>query len=96
MTESEAIRVLKEAADSTQEEYDMAFNLAIETLKKQSNGVWIPCSERLPSENGEYLICDDKGKIYESTYFFGSWLIRTSTLEVIAWQPLPTPYKSEV
>lgn len=36
MTESEAIRVLKEAVDSTQEEYDTAFNLAIDALEKQS------------------------------------------------------------
>ena len=34
MTKEEAIRVLKEAVDSTQEEYDMAFNLAIEAMEK--------------------------------------------------------------
>lgn len=35
MTEQEAIRVLIEAVDSTQEEYDEAFDMAINTLKKQ-------------------------------------------------------------
>ena len=60
---------------------------------------WIPCSERLPSEKGEYLICDDKGNVYESSLYVGSygcsWLVKTATDEVIAWQPLPQPYKKE-
>lgn len=35
MNEQEAIRILKEAKDSTQEEYDVAFDMAIESLEMQ-------------------------------------------------------------
>ena len=81
---------------------------------------WIPCSERLPEENGDYLvtiklniyvsnICsvigyandlykvdeydfhDKKGVsgwfFYDSEYGFGE------ETNVIAWMPLPEPYK---
>lgn len=54
---------------------------------------WIPCSERLPEENGHYLISDNRGMIYESTYLANMWLIAAPTIDVIAWQPLPEPYK---
>lgn len=35
MNELEAIRILKEAKDSTQEEYDEAFSMAIKSLEMQ-------------------------------------------------------------
>lgn len=83
---------------------------------------WTPCSERLPEENGDYLvtiklniyvsnICsvigyandlyevdeydfhDKKGVsgwfFYDSEYGFGE------ETNVIAWMPLPEPYKEE-
>ena len=66
--------------------------------------VWIPCSERLPSEKdyiGDVVIwCTDKsivgvGWYYESTK---SWATIDDTFppilgEVIAWMPLPKPWK---
>ena len=65
---------------------------------------WIPCSERLPSEKdyiGDVVIwCTDKsivgvGWYYESTK---SWATIDDTFppilgEVIAWMPLPKPWK---
>ena len=79
---------------------------------------WIPCSERLPEEEGDYLLW---GKVYEDeeeypfigSYDsgceqFGIWQEQfdKTTLgclgseffeyaSVIAWQPLPDPYKAE-
>lgn len=67
---------------------------------------WIPCSERLPSEKdyiGDVVIwCTDKsivgvGWYYESTK---SWATIDDTFppilgKVIAWMPLPAPYKEE-
>ena len=51
---------------------------------------WIPCSERLPEENGRYLctysdfgVCVDFG-----LYTDGQWII-----EPIAWMPLPEPWR---
>ena len=63
----------------------------IEQIAEEYNNGWIPCSEKLPKENGHYLIFDNKGMIYESTYFANMWLIAAST--IIAWQPLPEPFK---
>ena len=53
---------------------------------------WIPCSERLPKE-GKYLICDNVGNVYESTFFNNRWLIFSVSDEVIAWMELPAPYQ---
>ena len=63
--------------------------------KEKPKTDWIPCEERLPSEEGCYLICDDKGNVYESTRRSTScglcWLVKPVTDKVIAWQPLPQP-----
>lgn len=59
----------------------------------QDNNGWIPCSERLPEKSHDYLICDDKGNVYSSTYHNNRWLVNFATDEVIAWQPLPAPYR---
>lgn len=58
---------------------------------------WIPCSERLPEENSFYLVTADhyRDKAYRSTdmYLFvdGKW--DTVHDDIIAWKPLPEPYK---
>ena len=53
---------------------------------------WIPCSERLPDTNGDYLVTGRQGAVnkrgYEDGYWYGNW-------SVIAWMPLPKPYKGE-
>lgn len=64
---------------------------------------WIPCSERLPSESGDYLctipldadetytevLTFHKGRFYEDDDEWGA----TFHDDVLAWRPLPTPYK---
>ena len=81
---------------------------------------WIPVSERLPEEDGEYLVCYEEG--YRKDYDFdevgiapfevdcegfGYWQPHYdkstfgyldsdwTEISVIAWQPLPEPYKEE-
>nr|WP_305182124.1 DUF551 domain-containing protein [uncultured Schaedlerella sp.] len=54
-------------------------------------GGWIPCSERLPEEEGVYLVTKPN---------FGNWVVDTmyfcrgsfTDKYVIAWQPLPEEY----
>lgn len=67
--------------------------------KKDAQPEWIPCSERLPDESGKYLVtCRKFGKL-ETTWniFYGgdhaSWLWND---EIIAWMPLPEPWRGEV
>ena len=80
-----------------------AAKLAISALEKQLNNGWIPCSERMPTEE-------------ESKLYRGEFIIQTKEVdlpyvalwnrikevwqddykeidEVIAWQPLPEPYE---
>ena len=70
---------------------------------------WIPCSERLPEEYGEYICTMENGQVQECGFvpekqkgLIKGW----STCEadghkflrnkdVLAWMPLPEPYSEE-
>ena len=79
-----------------------AIDMAIEALSAEAE--WIPCSERLPSESGNYLITVTDlrlGHRGEHTVtmadFYAMAKKWNSIVDVYAWRPLPTPYKeSEV
>ncbi len=53
---------------------------------------WIPCSERLPDQNGKYLVVGRQKAInilkFEGGRWYGKW-------GVVAWMPLPDVYKGE-
>lgn len=82
--------------------------MAIEAISDIPSATeWIPCSERLPSEYGEYLATVD-GEAIEVSYvpktlhqgLIKGWSTceadgfkKLSDDEVIAWMPLPSPYK---
>ena len=72
----------------------ISLDMAIEALEKQR---WIPCSERLPEENGYYLATIEIGlKIVDVVYFnttsgFGFFMADMIT----AWKPRPEPYRKE-
>ena len=56
---------------------------------------WIPVTERLPDKDGRYLVTNSHWGAYEVDWniFFNNqgWLCEKG---VIAWMPLPEPYKS--
>ena len=59
---------------------------------------WIPVSERLPSERGWYLITvQEVNRFTDVDYYYGNseWDEVSSKQEVIAWMPLPKPYREE-
>ena len=65
---------------------------------------WIPCSERLPKKGEVVLITNGKGNVrcgqYRSEYDVRDrthyWWWKGKTIEsVLAWMPLPEPYKAE-
>ena len=53
---------------------------------------WIPCSERLPEERGFYLTTTKDKAVY-CDYWNEDNFDRTEM--VIAWMPLPEPYREE-
>ena len=62
-------------------------------------GRWIPCSERLPKEGENVLVCLEN-KTYDIAFYSTkdcSWLSSLDewcySRSVIAWMPLPEPYK---
>ena len=54
---------------------------------------WIPCSERLPDQNGKYLVVGRQKAInilkFDGGRWYGKW-------GVVAWMPLPKTYRDEV
>ncbi|WP_310603585.1 DUF551 domain-containing protein [Anaerosporobacter sp.] len=62
---------------------------------------WISCSERLPSNKQQVIVCDniatwvcnfEEEHGFCTPYFGGTFNYRIYE-HVIAWQPLPEPYK---
>lgn len=64
---------------------------------------WIPCSEKMPMQGTEVLVCDKDGflSIAEYEWIDGEiWWRETTEYRhieggAIAWMPLPEPYKGE-
>ena len=77
-------------------ENNEALDVAIKALKKEPH--WIPVTERLPKEDGNYLVSGkwESGKesvgdcefSVEDGYFQTAW-----NFDVLAWRKLPEPYK---
>ena len=70
----------------------------LEGKTERSQGEWIPVSERLPEKMGTYLVTleyKEHGIGITTIWYHGKgigWDLRVAD-EVIAWQPLPEPYK---
>ena len=120
MTGEEAIRCLSVHSSTngsglcTDEQHYEAKQMGIEAIEQTR---WIPISERLPEEYGEYLITWTTSQIkrpfigisegevtseydYEHNRFKFEWLLEDyiknyPDVKVIAWMPLPEPYKTE-
>lgn len=74
----------------------------IETvIKKLKQTRWIPCAERLPEKNGNYLVTVEANDATASIKFrrvdhYGpKWLHEGKREKVIAWMPLPESYNAE-
>ena len=83
---------------ATQLAFDDAKNIVQEVAEEYNSG-WIPVSERLPEENYAVLVwCPERKNIYCAYLEEGQWWIfgayfEKVKLEVIAWMPLPKPFK---
>ena len=90
---------------------DYAIEEAITALEEKQNRRWIPVSERLPEEQKFYLVTIAKNTgghdIEYCFYEFGKRLMiadgkseentcwEEEVKKVVAWMPLPEPYKPE-
>ena len=69
----------------------------------QSEQLWIPCSERLPKEDSDILVTyfeKDEKRIVPVNYGRETWFDcvfdrALNPVGVLAWMPLPEPYKAE-
>lgn len=75
-------------------------------IRKHMNDGWIPVEERLPEDPKENPVFDDKPLELYLVDMGGSYPLRAfwngkqftdgwSILKVIAWRPLPEPYRPE-
>ena len=92
-------------------DYDELNEFAYSVAEAPTIGIptWIPCSEKLPSEEkASYLICTDSGYMCECrwtdanpfwTHLKTDWHWNMADIprysKVIAWMPLPQPYREE-
>ena len=94
----------KEKLESILVEYGVSFTdaLADRLLKEffqEEKGEWIPVSKRLPEESLNSVIGWDtyRERCVFVQYIDGHFQItgRTESFNIVAWQPLPKPYKAE-
>ena len=82
------------------------FNAVISILKNLPSAQperWIPVTERLPKEGQVVLITNEKGNVkhgqyrgvYPSNKVNWWWWKKNTTEEVVAWMPLPEPWRGE-
>ena len=99
MTKERAIEILTiDAERASFFEVAEAVDLAVDALKEQIDRKWIPCSERLPDKHGVYLVTGENGHVFEYDYSdFTTHNEKWSYCgnEIVAWRPLPEPYKKE-
>lgn len=72
----------------------MSFEEALELLKRE-RGCWSMPSERLPDDDKEVLLCINNGELWLGWHNI-TWKTEEFYFDkeqVIAWMPLPEPYK---
>ena len=89
------VKVIQDMIEQLQEDLE---------LDEKENG-WIPVSERLPEESDYYMACiyneisnkyycrSERFSINNNYYGELVWIDLKSYEKVIAWMPLPEPYK---
>lgn len=71
--------------------------LIVNQLAEEHKGGWIPCSERLPDKDVWCLATFESGGIDIIQYLSSQkwWNGEMGDNRVIAWQPLPEPYRQK-
>ena len=59
---------------------------------------WIPCSEKMPEDNTNVIVCFYSGTVTEMRYWGNGifqGIYEHTAKTTVAWMPLPEPYKGE-
>jgi len=71
----------------------------VNQVAEEYNNGWIACSERLPEESLNSVLGFDeyRERCCFVQYYGGRWILGNDieSVKIIAWQPLPEPFKSE-
>jgi len=89
------LRCLEELEENKKETWQKAYHIYCEVHGINTDtgfGFWVACSDRLPDKNSNVIACFDDGFITGVEYT-NDWKLWTDSGEVIAWMPLPEPYK---
>ena len=76
-------------------------NIAKDIIRKHMNDGWIPVEERLPEAEQEHVLaCRRDGSVDTARYspYSDRWYVGSMcsvSLDIIAWRPLPEPYRPE-
>lgn len=106
MTIKEALQILKPFKACMIDQHgcpisDAAIALDV-VIKELENKEWIPCSDRLPEEKGEYLVTyhpcywdsvSDEVKVGMDTFRGKTTWAKKKYQRVIAWMPMSSPYE---
>lgn len=80
--------------------YEKGLRFAADVIRKHMNDGWIPVEERLPEEDGTYLCTLDGELCGIEEPFTGMCGIEDRIWDepdcVLAWRPLPDPYRPKV
>lgn len=90
--------IVHEAVERIKKEYDIVD-------KSDAVSEWIPCSEKLPEDEGVYIVTIKKTVFNTETTSVGTafcsqehkWFVSNYiNCEVLAWMSLPAPYEGKV
>lgn len=73
-----------------EQDFNVILDLAIKALEERPQGEWLLLSEQQPPKSGYYITSTIYNQVY-CDYWSVDHFDRTET--VLAWMPLPEPYK---